>query len=172
MKTDFQNNIRQGKNDAMMRRIKILSTIFFLVLCPFLLTQAYARSCETVVRDMNLQLSSKIDEQELIEILHSLNNTNNARLPARFLNKKTARSRGWKPGKDLWSVGALRGSSIGGDRFRNLEERLPYNKKWREADLDYKGGRRGAKRIVFSQDGQRMVTVDHYKTFREVPPCR
>lgn len=171
MKTVAQENIRQGKNDAMMRRITILSTIFFLILCPFLLTQAYARSCETVVRDINLQLSSKIDEQELIEILRSLNNTNNTRLPAGFVNKKTARSRGWKPGKDLWSVGALRGSRLGGDRFRNLEERLP-EKKWREADLDYKGGRRGAKRLVFSQDGQRMVTVDHYKTFREVPPCR
>ena len=45
-------------------------------------------------------------------------------------------------------------------------------RSWREADLDYKGGRRGAKRLVFSNDGRRMVTVDHYDTFTEVPACR
>ena len=68
-------------------------------------------------------------------------------------------------------MSTLRGSSIGGDRFRNLEGRLP-DKKWREADLDYKGGHRGAKRLVFSWDGERFVTVDHYNTFVEVPACR
>jgi hypothetical protein len=26
--------------------------------------------------------------------------------------------------------------------------------------------------LLFSNDGIRMVTVDHYKTFREVPSCR
>lgn len=38
--------------------------------------------------------------------------------------------------------------------------------------MDYKGGRRGPKRLMFSNDGLRLVTVDHYSTFREVPPCR
>ena len=120
---------------------------------------------------MTVRLSAAIDEQELIEIIRHLNNTNNQKLPNKFVNKQTARSRGWKPGKDLWSVAALRGSSIGGDRFQNREGRLP-DKEWREADLDYKGGRRGGKRLVFSQDGVRFVTLDHYKTFVEVPPCR
>jgi len=68
-------------------------------------------------------------------------------------------------------MSALRGSSIGGDRFQNREGRLSDN-QWREADLDYKGGRRGAKRLIFSQDGKRFVTVDHYRTFMEVPQCR
>ena len=155
-----------------MRRQRLIrSAIILLVLCPFLLTEAYAQSCEKVVRDMNVRLSPAIDEQELIEILRNLNHTNNKILPTKFVNKKTARSRGWKPGKDLWSVNALRGSSIGGDRFRNLEGRLPDN-AWREADLDYKGGHRGGKRLVFSRDGVRFVTIDHYKTFTEVPPCR
>jgi guanyl-specific ribonuclease Sa len=70
----------------------------------------------------------------------------------------------------LWSVSSLRGSSIGGDRFHNREGQLP-DDQWREADLDYKGGRRGAKRLVFSRNGDRFVTVDHYNNFVEVPPC-
>jgi hypothetical protein len=135
------------------------------------LTEAYAQSCEKVVRDVNVRLSPKIDEQELIEIIRTLNRTNNKKLPAKFVKKQEARTRGWKPGKDLWSVSAFRDSSIGGDRFRNLEGRLP-DQKWREADLDYKGGHRGGKRLVFSRDGVRFVTVDHYKIFTEVPPCR
>jgi len=72
-----------------------------------------------------VQLSPKIDEQELIEILRSLNSTNNKRLPPKFVIKQEARSQGWRPGKDLWSVSTLRGASIGGDRFKNLEGRLP-----------------------------------------------
>jgi ribonuclease T1 len=87
------------------------------------------------------------------------------------VTKQEAQSRGWKPGKDLWTVKGLRGSSIGGDRFNNLEGRLP-KRKWREADLGYKGGPRGGKRLVFSEDGLRFVTGDHYKTFVEVPACQ
>ena len=48
---------------------------------------------------------------------------------------------------------------------------LPYG-QWREADLDYKGGHRGAKRLIFSREGRRFVTVDHYRTFTEIPACQ
>jgi len=151
---------------------RIVAAGVLLLLVSFLLPgQARTESCEQVVDAFNARLSPKIDQQELIEILRSLDSTNNKKLPPKFVTKREAQSRGWKPGKDLWSVSALRGSSIGGDRFNNLEGRLPY-KKWREADLDYKGGHRGGKRLVFSQDGQRFVTVDHYKTFVEMPACR
>ena len=135
------------------------------------LQTAYAESCRKVVHDVNVRLSSGIDEQELTEILGSLSGTGNKMLPPKFVTKQKARSMGWKPGKDLWSVDALKGASIGGDHFMNLEGRLPDN-KWREADLDYKGGHRGGKRLIFSHDGKRYVTVDHYKTFTEVPACR
>lgn len=154
----------------MLKRITT-SGILLLLVSLLLPTQAYAQSCENVVQAINVGLSSKIDQQELIEILRSLDSSNNKRLPPKFVTKREAQSRGWKPGKDLWSVSALRGSSIGGDRFNNLEGLLP-DRKWREADLDYRGGRRGGKRIVFSQDGRRFVTVDHYKTFVEVSACR
>jgi ribonuclease T1 len=155
-------------------KIRILtgSAILLLLLVGFFLqTLAYAESCEKVVHAVNMRLSTGIDEQELIGILRNLNRTKYKRLPPTFVNKQEARSLGWKPGKDLWSVRALRGSSIGGDHFKNREGRLP-DKKWREADLDYKGGHRGGKRFIFSGDGQRFVTVDHYKTFTEVPACR
>ena len=156
----------------MKKRISILAHIFFLLLIAlFLHTQAYAESCEKVVHAVNARLSTGINEPELTEILRNLNRTNNTKLPEKFVNKREARSLGWKPGKDLWSVSALRGSSMGGDHFRNMEGRLP-NNKWREADLDYKGGHRGSKCLIFSRDGVRFVTVDHYRTFTEVPICR
>ena len=161
----------RDKTKVMRRRILVHTTILLFLICPFLLTDAYAQSCEKVVQTINARLLPAIDEQELIYILRSLNKTDNKRLPANFLTKQDARSRGWKPGKDLWSISGLKGVSIGGDRFRNLERRLP-DRKWREADLDYKGGRRGGKRLVYSRDGKRWVTVDHYQTFTEVPPCR
>ena len=92
--------------------------------CFFLQTQAYAESCEKIVHAVNVRLSPGIDEQELIEISPQPEQTNNKKLPPKFVTKKEARSQGWKPGKDLWSVSALRGSSIGGDHFKNLEGRL------------------------------------------------
>jgi hypothetical protein len=156
----------------MKKRMLIRLAISLLLLTGlFLHAQAHAESCEKVVHAVNARLSTGIDEQELIEILRNLNRTNNKKLPEKFINKREARSLGWKPGRDLWSVSALRGSSMGGDYFRNLEGRLP-NNKWRETDLDYKGGHRGVKRLIFSRDGVRFVTVDHYKTFTEAPVCR
>ena len=157
----------------MKKRILIQPAIFLPILFIgiFLAAQAYAESCEKVVHALNARLSPVIDEQELVEIFHSLNKTNNKKLPPKFVSKKDARSQGWKPGKNLWSVSTLKGSSMGGDHFKNMEGRLP-NNKWREADLDYQGGHRGAKRLIFSADGARFVTADHYRTFTEVPPCQ
>lgn len=104
-------------------------------------------------------------------MLDALNESRNAQLPGKFVTKRQAQQAGWRPGRDLWRVPALGGKSIGGDRFGNREGRLPRG-DWREADLDYRGGHRGAKRLLFSRDGLRRVTVDHYQTFVEVPPCR
>jgi hypothetical protein len=153
-------------------RFAARSVICLLIAGLFLLGQTvHAESCEKAVRELNARLSPRIDEQELVEVLRSLNGTNNAKLPPRFVTKRQARGLGWQPGRDLWSVPALKGSSMGGDRFGNREGRLPEN-KWREADLGYRGGHRGAQRLVFSRDGTRFVTVDHYRTFVEVPACR
>jgi ribonuclease T1 len=102
-----------------------------------------------------------------VETIDSLDRT--GRLPPRYLAKEEAEGLGWKPGGDLCRVAP--GRSIGGDRFGNREKRLPETKgrRWYEADLDFSCGRRGAKRLVYSSDGLRFVTTDHYESFREVP---
>lgn len=130
-----------------------------------------ASGCGDAVRGLNQRLQTKIDEAELTDILKALNASRNAKLPDKFVAKREAHRMGWRPGRDLWSVPALHGKSIGGDRFGNREGHLP-NGSWREADLDYRGGHRGAKRLLFSADGLRRVTVDHYQTFVEIPECR
>jgi hypothetical protein len=91
------------------------------------------------------------------------------RLPPRYLTKEAARARGWRPGTDLCRVAP--GKALGGDAFGNREKKLPAKagRHWQEADLDYACGRRGAKRLVFSSDGLIFVTLDHYRTFRQVP---
>ncbi|MEI8173968.1 MAG: ribonuclease domain-containing protein, partial [Deltaproteobacteria bacterium] len=91
------------------------------------------------------------------------------RLPDNFITKKDARRLGWDP-----SRGNLRdvapGKSIGGDVFRNRERRLPEKKGrvWFEADIHYKGGKRGKDRLIFSNDGLIYKTEDHYRTFSRI----
>jgi ribonuclease T1 len=132
-----------------------------------------AENCEETVRKLNGSFNPRVGEKELVLILRALNETNNKKLPPQFVTKSRAKKLGWKPGKDLWASDKLKGKSIGGDAFGNREGRLPNGKRvWHEADLDYAGGRRGPKRIVYSNDGLRRITVDHYATFREVPPCQ
>jgi ribonuclease T1 len=91
------------------------------------------------------------------------------KLPARYLTKTQAERRGWRPGRDLCR--SSQGASIGGDRFGNRERLLPSaaQRTWREADLDFDCGERGASRLVWSNDGLYFVTVDHYRSFRRVP---
>ncbi len=57
---------------------------------------------------------------------------------------------------------------IGGDRFGNREGRLPKKdgRTWTECDIVAQGvTNRGAKRIVFSNDGLVYYTDDHYESF-------
>jgi len=128
-------------------------------------------TCRAVVHALNLKLPEKIDEAELVNILISLKTTQ--WLPDKFVSKAQARALGWKPGQDVWKNKKLYGKSIGGDRFQNREKKLPRIKQgYYEADLDYRGGKRNAKRLIFTREGRGYVTVDHYQTFTEVPPCR
>ena len=89
-------------------------------------------------------------------------------LPKNFITKNRARALGWQGGPlEPYAPG----KSIGGDRFGNYERRLPALNGgfYRECDIDTKGRPRGAKRLVFTQRGQRIYyTEDHYRTFREV----
>lgn len=152
----------------LLRRGLLLAAVMTLCSQP-----VFAEKCEDVVQNLNRQLSPRIDEKELVEVLRSLNASGNMALPDQFVTKQQAKRLGWRPGRDLWSSRRLQGKSVGGDYFGNREGRLPRNiRSWHEADLDYKGGHRGAKRLIYSREGQRNVTVDHYSTFHEVSPCQ
>jgi len=90
-------------------------------------------------------------------------------LPDNYLTKKEAQALGWESKKgNLWKVAD--GCSIGGDRFGNYEGLLPDKKgrKWTECDIDFDGGYRGGKRIVFSNDGLIYYTGNHYESFDEI----
>ena len=87
------------------------------------------------------------------------------RLPSNFLTKDQARALGWKSGSvERYKAGA----AIGGDRFGNREGLLPNaaGRQYYECDIDTNGqSSRGAKRIVFSNDGLIYYTDDHYRSF-------
>ncbi|ORJ27039.1 ribonuclease [Rouxiella badensis] len=86
------------------------------------------------------------------------------RLPDYFITKRKARAAGWDPRSgNLCDV--LPGKAIGGDHFSNREQTLPSapGRVWREADIDYHCGRRGADRVLFANDGLIYVSRDHYK---------
>ena len=82
-------------------------------------------------------------------------------LPLNFMTKKQAR--GWEGGS-LEPVAP--GMCIGGDWFGNYEGLLPEDREYTECDIDTLGAsKRGAKRIVFSEDGLIYYTEDHYESF-------
>ncbi len=90
-------------------------------------------------------------------------------LPPNFITKAQAEKLGWDNTKgNLWEVTDKK--SIGGDRFGNMEGILPKadGRKYYECDINYKGGYRGAERIIYSNDGLIFYTNDHYKTFKQL----
>ena len=84
-------------------------------------------------------------------------------LPGNFITKKQAQALGWEGGSlEPYAPGKC----IGGDRFGNYEGLLPSGHSYRECDIDTLGANsRGAKRLVFSDDGLIYYTSDHYNTF-------
>lgn len=90
----------------------------------------------------------------------------NGRLPEYYITKGEARSKGWVASEgNLCDV--LPGRAIGGDRFSNREKQLPKGQNYFEADINYNCGRRGAHRIVYTEEGDVWLTLDHYKTFEK-----
>lgn len=88
------------------------------------------------------------------------------RLPGNYKTKKEAQAAGWSGGGVEKYTGE--GTAIGGDSFGNREGLLPKAKgrTYTECDIDTVGkSSRGAKRIIFSNDGLVYYTEDHYNTF-------
>lgn len=83
-------------------------------------------------------------------------------LPENYITKNEARDLGWTGGSlEKYAPGC----AIGGDRFGNREGVLPKG-TYHECDIDTIGASsRGAKRLVYSDDGRIYYTEDHYETF-------
>lgn len=83
-------------------------------------------------------------------------------LPQNYITKEEAQELGWSGGSVERYV--PRGA-IGGDKFGNREGALP-DGTYYECDIDTIGANsRGAKRLVYSDDGRIYYTEDHYQTF-------
>ena len=90
-------------------------------------------------------------------------------LPQNYITKQAAQRLGWVSARgNLWKVAP--GKSIGGDRYGNYEGTLPQKKgrQYFECDIDFDGGYRNEKRIIFSNDGLIFYTEDHYRTFEAI----
>ncbi len=87
------------------------------------------------------------------------------KLPSNYITKDEAEDLGWTGG----SVERYaEGKCIGGSKFGNYEGKLPKKsgRTYYECDIDTLGeSSRGAKRIVYSNDGLIYYTDDHYETF-------
>ncbi len=117
-------------------------------------TQAKETTAEL---DENGEYSSKADVALYIHIY--------GKLPKNFITKSEAEKLGWEGGSvEVYAPGC----AIGGDKFGNREGLLPSKKgrTYTECDIDTIGkSSRGAKRIVFSNDGLVYYTDDHYESF-------
>ncbi len=87
------------------------------------------------------------------------------KLPGNFITKKEAGKLGWEGGSlEPYAPGMC----IGGDYFGNYEGLLPDKpgREYHECDIDTLGkSKRGAKRIIYSNDGLIYYTGDHYESF-------
>lgn len=90
-------------------------------------------------------------------------------LPSNYITKNEARDLGWESSEGNLDEVAP-GMSIGGDVFGNYEGMLPEEdgRTYRECDIDFDGGYRNSKRIIYSNDGLIFYTGDHYETFEQL----
>ncbi len=90
------------------------------------------------------------------------------KLPENFMTKKDAQALGWSGGSlERYAPGKC----IGGDYFGNYQNLLPKasGRKYYECDIDTLGkSSRGAKRIIYSNDGLIFYTSDHYESFTQL----
>lgn len=116
-------------------------------------------------RSLNVEENGNYTSKEEVALyIHTY-----GKLPVNYITKKQAQELGWDPEKGNLSD-ILPGMSIGGNVFGNYEGALPRagGRRYFECDIDYEGGYRGAKRIVYSNDGLVFYTVDHYNTFEQI----
>lgn len=143
------------------RAAAVLLALLMLLLAP----AALAKTITVDAADYDVEAGGRYDTMEEVAIYLTFFDE----LPENYITKKEAQALGWDNRKgNLWKVAD--GCSIGGDRFGNYEGLLPDAKgrRWTECDIDFDGGYRNGKRIVFSNDGLIYYTADHYQSFDEI----
>ena len=120
-----------------------------------------SESEETVPEETAIDENGTYDDKESVALyIHTY-----GKLPSNYITKSEASALGWTGGSVEQFV---KGKAIGGDRFGNYEGQLPKAKgrTYYECDIDTIGKKsRGAKRIIYSNDGLIYYTEDHYETF-------
>ena len=147
--------------------IKKLLSVFLTIAVVFTALWAKEYFFNNSGNDNNIDNNTTIqqdkyyyDKENVALYIHTFNH-----LPDNYITKQQAREVGWTGG----SVEKyLPDMAIGGDEFSNFEENLPIKngRIYYECDIDtHNKDSRGAKRIVFSNDGLIYYTDDHYETF-------
>ncbi|MFM1539404.1 ribonuclease domain-containing protein [Helcococcus bovis] len=152
------------KNKKILRSILILLGIVFVFATKTILFSDNKQVNNNIT--INIQLDenkSYYSKEDVALYLHTFK-----RLPKNYLTKNEAKKLGWIASKgNLWDV-TDRGV-IGGDVFSNREGKLPKNEKYFEADVNYRGGTRGAERLIYTREGKVIYyTGDHYKNFEVI----
>lgn len=145
-----------------MKKTSILSLIMalLLVFCSGCLASDVAETDPTRLQQTIEEDGAYTEVEDVALYLHTY-----GYLPYNFMTKREARDLGWSGGGlDDYAPGMC----IGGDRFGNYEGLLPDapGRTYTEADIGtMHANSRGARRIVFSNDGLIYYTDDHYESF-------
>ncbi|MFM1525682.1 MULTISPECIES: ribonuclease domain-containing protein [Helcococcus] len=152
------------KNKKILRSILILLGIVFVFATKTILFSDNKQVNNNITSNIQLdENKSYYSKEDVALYLHTFK-----RLPKNYLTKNEAKKLGWIASKgNLWDV-TDRGV-IGGDVFSNREGKLPKNEKYFEADVNYRGGTRGAERLIYTREGKVIYyTGDHYKNFEVI----
>lgn len=166
----------QNKSTSFMGKLMRLFSIALLALLPIMLigcshgasshhSEEHETSASTQISSIAIQENGHYtSKDEVAAYIHEYGH-----LPSNFISKTKARDAGWDA-QDGNLQDVCPGKSIGGSRFHNDDGLLPDKdgRIWTECDIDCHGGHRGAKRIVFSNDGLIYYTQDHYCTFERL----
>lgn len=139
--------------------MRIYKLIVSFLLC-FSLSSCFAEPyVETSSSEAYIAESIETDQKDAVALYIHLYD----HLPSNYMTKKDARKQGWEGGA-LSQV--IPNKSIGGDYYGNYEGTLPEDNEYHECDIDTEGKTsRGAKRIIYSEDGDIWYTEDHYESF-------
>ena len=145
-------------------KLFVLLSVAVLLLCCSAAGASGKKERNTAEPDTAVTAGPAEEAQRLADYIFE-----HGELPDYFLTKREAQELGWDHN---YLSDVAPGMSIGGDRFGNYERKLPALKgrKYFEADCYYRGGKRNAYRIIYSNDGHVWYTEDHYETFIELFP--